>query len=471
MNKTYIRFLYLIPLMLMLACDQILDVNPKQSIDASIALESQEGIEAALISAYNRLQSYKQYGRDNFAVSEALSDNAIHTGNSSHLANEAVNNRGYHLDNWQNSYYGINEVNLIIDALSESDYDASWTASIKGQALFLRALLYHNLAKSYAYDPTAIVNEHNYGGVPLMLIGVNDLSKIGTLSRPDINAVYDQMYADLNEAEQQLSQSNGNSPHRASLAAVDALYSRIALYKGDYSLAIEKATSALSETQAQFSSHDAFLSDWRMAVHPESIFEIQFNESENIGSDRSLRATFTSRGFYDAETFTIQAVIAVSPALYALYLDNDIRKGLIRRGVGNNASYYEMYKFISKSGVLNLDNVPVLRVSELYLNRAEAYAQNGQDDLARQDINRIRERAGLNPVDVTLNGETLLKEILLQRRLELAFEGHRWFDLKRYGIEVIKPTGNLSFDDYRILAPIPDREVKADNALKQNYHY
>lgn len=471
MNSIYKRFLYLIPLMFLFSCEQILDVNPKQSIDASIALESQEGIEAALLSAYNRLQSYKQYGRDNFAVSEALSDNAIHTGNSSHLSNEAVNNRGYHLDNWQNSYYAINELNLILDALAGADYDSNWMQEVQGQAYFLRALFYHNLAKSYAYDPTAIVSEQNRGGVPLMLVGVDDLSKVGSLQRPDILAVYDQMYADLDLAEDMLAQSTVAGPHKATLAAVYALYSRIALYKGDYEIAADKASLALQTTQASFSSNASFLSDWRQAVHPESIFEVVFNESENIGSDQSLRATFTSRATYDAETFTIQAVLAVDPNFYALYEDADVRKGLFRHGVGNNASFYEIYKFISKNGVLNLDNVPVLRISELYLNRAEAYAQTNQDALARTDINTIRTRAGLSPVDTTLSGDALLDEILLQRRLELAFEGHRWFDLKRNGLDVIKSTGNLNFEDYRILAPIPDRETKADNALEQNFDY
>lgn len=470
-----IKITYLICILVlpsMFGCNDILDVNPKQSIDSSVALSSREGIEAALVSAYGRLQSYKQYGRDNLALAEALSDNAIHTENSAHLINEAANNRGYHLDNWQNGYYAINEVNLIIDALADSPYDASWTATVLGQAHFLRALFYHNLVRSYAYDPTAIVNERNHGGVPLMVVGVDDVSKITSLARPTIDAVYDQLYTDLDAATEYLSQGEQlTAPHRVTPAAVSALYSRIALYRGDYQRVVDKVDEALGETAATFSATGDFLGDWRKEVHPESIFEVKFNENENIGSDRSLRGTYTSRAFYDSESFTIQAVIAAAPDFYALYSNNDIRKQLFRLGVGNNASFQEIYKFISKNGVLNLDNVPVIRLSELYLNRAEAHYHLGTANYsgALADVNRIRERAGLSPTALT--GEELLHEILLQRRLELAFEGHRWFDLKRNGQAVQKVSGDVPFDDYRILAPIPEREIQADGALQQNFGY
>lgn len=455
------------------SCDKILKLDPKQSIDSSIALTSKEGIDATVISIYSRLQSYKQYGRDILAVSEALSNNAIHTGNSSHMVNEASNTRGNHLDHWQTSYYAINEINLVLDAIKGSSYDEEWISSTSGQVYFLRALYYHNLARTYSYDPTAIVKERDLGSVPLMLIGVDDVSKIGSLERVKIDKIYEQIYSDLDNAKIHLNNAKGpNGPHRVTKAAVSALYSRVALYNGDWEKVVELVDDALNETTAVFSSNASFLADWQAAVHPESIFEIKFNETENIGSDRSLRATYTSRAYYDSETFTIQGVLAVAPAFYDMYEDLDIRKGLFRLGTGNNKSFHECYKFISKNGVLNLDNVPVIRLSELYLNRAEANYHLGikNHTKALDDLNKIRIRAGLPLFSTT--GEPLLNEILKQRRFELAFEGHQWFDLKRNGLDIVKSTGDVPFDDYRILAPIPDREVKTSNdELKQNFGY
>src|SRR5690606_22378747 len=98
-------------------------------------------------------------------------------------------------------------------------------------------------------------------------------------------------------------------------------------------------------------------------------------------------------------------------------------------------SRIEITKYLSRSGS-NHDNVPVIRVSEVYLNRAEAYAYSGEDDLAREDVNRIRSRAGLGLIPGTVTGDDLKAEIALQRRLELAFEGHRFFDLKRRGQDI-----------------------------------
>jgi hypothetical protein len=86
------------------------------------------------------------------------------------------------------------------------------------------------------------------------------------------------------------------------------------------------------------------------------------------------------------------------------------------------------------------------------------------------DVNSIRTRAGLAPA-VGLTGQALLDEILLQRRLELAFEGDRWFDLKRRGENVIKATGNLQYGDARYLAPLPNREIQVNPSLVQNAGY
>lgn len=461
----------IICLSLFSSCEKLLEINPKQSIDSSIALTSTEGISAALTSVYARLQHYTLYGRDYLALAEALSDNMVHTDNSSHLRPEATNTRNAHLSGWQMSYYAINQANLIIDALNNGTYETSWKANTLGQAYFLRALCYHDLMRAYAYDPTAIVDAYNYGGVPLMLVGVDDVGKIAALERPALEKVYDQIYADLDLAHTNLASSNSTSVHLATKAAVSALYARVALYRGDYGKTVEMATQALGETNAVFSSQANFLADWRKEVHPESIFELKFNISENIGSDRSLRSTYTSRATYDATDFSIQAVLAVDPAFYTSYSNDDVRRGLIRPGVGKNERFLENYKFISKSGTLGLDNVPILRLSEVYLNRAEALARQHTPDgnTAMQDLNKIRNRAGLP--SVTLAGEPLINEIMLQRRLELAFEGHRWFDLKRTGKDIVKGSGTIAFTDYRILAPIPIRETIADPILKQNFNY
>jgi starch-binding outer membrane protein, SusD/RagB family len=112
------------------------------------------------------------------------------------------------------------------------------------------------------------------------------------------------------------------------------------------------------------------------------------------------------------------------------------------------------------------------------LNRAEAYATPGSsvfdETLALADLNTLRVARGL--ATVALTGSALYEEILTQRRIELAFEGHRWFDLKRLGRDVIKEgtvsgAVNVPFTDPRILPAIPQREIDANPNLVQNTGY
>ncbi len=479
MSKKKYLYILLIAACAGFACNKILDVTPRQSIDSSIALESPQAIEAALNSVYAYLRPASQYGRDLIAIPELLSDNAAHTNNPNDLYSHSRNLPGAHINNWQSSYYAINGINNILKVLEEGTVPGitdEFRERIAGQAYFLRALFYHNLMRIYAYDPTAIVEDANRGGVPLITTPTLKLDDLKYPSRAPIHEVYAQIYEDLEQAIALLDGKTigGNDPEfYASSAAASALLSRVALYNGDYERVVTEASNVLAVHAAKFQSKDNYISSWRSRKHPESLFELVYLAADNIGVNESLRATFTSRNTLNSATFASRGNVVVSDDLMSKYAANDVRRGLIINGLGRNNGRNEMTKFLSRSGTPNLDNVPVIRVSEMYLNRAEAYARMipAQEDLARMDLNRIRERAGLAPVDATVTGQALLDEILLQRRLEFAFEGHRFFDLKRLGMDIIKPSGDVKFEEYRILAPIPYSETQRNGNLEQNFGY
>jgi hypothetical protein len=115
----------------------------------------------------------------------------------------------------------------------------------------------------------------------------------------------------------------------------------------------------------------------------------------------------------------------------------------------------------------------VIRYSDLLLMRAEAYAEAGQDGPALNDLNALR--AKRNASELNLGGSALKAAIQDERRRELAFEGHRWFDLKRRGQDISKPAfgGNpvVPYSDFRILASIPNAQVQNNPLLKQNPGY
>jgi hypothetical protein len=163
-------------------------------------------------------------------------------------------------------------------------------------------------------------------------------------------------------------------------------------------------------------------------------------------------------------------------AFLALHPTGDVRRQLYQLGLNrSNSVVTECTKFLGKSGVIYMDNVPVIRVSELYLIRAEALVRSSGDlTAALADVNRIRTRAGVTARPATLTATEIQDEITLQRRLELAFEGHRWFDLKRRGQNVVKTAaqgGGLAYGDTRTLAPVPNSEILANKNLAQNAGY
>ena len=455
------------------ACNDALNVEPRLSISASTAYSTEASLNAALNGVYARLRSLRIYGRDLIAIPEALSDNGRATFRSGRLGGEFQNQAGAHMDNWQVGYYAINQANLILDAAATIQLSAASKTNIEGQAKFLRALFYFDIVKSYAYIPTAVVSASDRGGVPLLLKGVDDITEASLPSRAKTDDVYDQIEKDLNEAATALATFNRGVGYPSRTAAL-ALLSRVSLYRGKHQAVVDFATQALANTPIRptFVANAQYISAWRTPVHPESIFEVQFNPStENSGVNESLQTTFTT--FSAAPPAGIAAGwgdLVPTAALLADHETGDIRRNLYTLGFNNRgAAEIECIKYVGKNG-LNSDNAPVIRTSELILNRAEALARLGRDADASRDLNQIRTRAGLP--EVTLTGQALLAEILKQRRVELAFEGHRFFDLKRQGVDIVKVgTPNLTFSDFRVLARIPIREVQINSNLQQNAGY
>jgi hypothetical protein len=155
---------------------------------------------------------------------------------------------------------------------------------------------------------------------------------------------------------------------------------------------------------------------------------------------------------------------------------SDVRNLLYEPGTtGRGASKVECTKYIGKNGFINLDNLPVVRIAEVYLTRAEAMSTPGSsvfnESAALADLNTIATNRGLTAFSLT--GSPLYEEVLNQRRIELAFEGHRFFDLKRLGRNIVKaPHYNpVEFTDIRILAPLPTSEVDGNKNMVQNAGY
>ncbi|GAB2529333.1 RagB/SusD family nutrient uptake outer membrane protein [Rufibacter soli] len=483
-----------------LSCEDLIEQDPAQSIDAEGALtSSKENLSAAIVGIYAPLKSTTNYGNRLITLPEALSDNGRATNHSGRLVNEARNLRGAHFTHYSNNYSAINRANLVLAAIpnmkdpSVTDANkAAWTGEVK----FLRALYYFDLVRAYAYIPGAIVDAKNKGGVPLILEPIKSTEEVLVYKpkRASIDEVYDQIYTDLNDAIAKLgSMTSTSRPNVASKQAAQALLSRVALYRKDWAKVIEMSSAVITARGTTLLNKDNYLNGWSTAINPESLFEVEFrNTNENIGVNESLQTTFTTMtirgtrttavGFGDlVPTDPLIAALGVTPVrntsgtLTGATYGADVRGRLFEAGgTGRSSVNIETTKFLGKNGSVNLDNVPVLRIAEMYLNRAEAYSESGQDALALADVNTLRVSRGLT-ASVGVTGDALKTEIMLQRRLEFAFEGHRFFDLKRKGLDILKPAQpgapTILFTADVILPAIPTSETDGNPDFLQNFGY
>ncbi len=277
-----------------------------------------------------------------------------------------------------------------------------------------------------------------------------------------------------------------------------ALLSRVSLYAGNWQLALDAANAALTSGVAKVLAGQDYIDGWRAAVHPESLFEVRIHKpSESQGANLSLQATYNTllglenkniRGGWGdlipnpkvLDFFGLSPQQNGNPASdnnnWGVTRNEDIRAALYTTGNDQRFSrrQIESTKFLGKNGFDYGNNIPVIRTSEVILNRVEAYFQLGRDNEAIEELNAFKVSRGLEKV--ALFRQEILGEILNERLKEFAFEGQRFFDLKRYGLDIDKRTylgsqAYVPFEDFRILAPIPVREVELNRNLNQNRGY
>jgi hypothetical protein len=150
----------------------------------------------------------------------------------------------------------------------------------------------------------------------------------------------------------------------------------------------------------------------------------------------------------------------------------DVRKDAFQTTIDNGVSVFYSLKFPAHKGNF-FNNIPVIRLSEVYLIRAEARARQNKTALAQADITLLRTNRGLAAVPATTTGTDLVDLIFNERRVELHLEGHRFFDFKRRGLNIPKPAGipTLSYSDFKVLAPLPQAQVNLNPLIKQNPGY
>lgn len=446
------------------SCDNLLDTEPTVAASTEQIITTASGMEAVLTSAYARLRSESMYRYWIPAGPEVLADNSeLHPINSGRFASQAENAFGSHFTTgvWSTAYRLINEANIIIAGVGETQTSQSNRDRLMGEAYFLRGMGYQELLRVYSYEPNhPLITEWNQG-VIIRTTPTLGLSDADMRPRSSVIEGYEQAERDFLAAIPLLENNDRGNVYFADAAAAHAGLARLYLYWERWSDALSHAQQAVSMAKGSltdFSEHDNIFD---MLPNPESIFELSFDETH--GSSGSLNAvTNPPPGWFDA---------LPSAELLAIYEEDDLRNNLFR-------VHSDGFPFITKySGTVgpNTDHIPVFRVAEMILIQAEAQYELNNESAAIAALELLRSYRGLGAYANPPTGNDLLMEIYDERRRELAFEGHRWFDLKRRGLDVIKPEVNLNpmvpFDDVRILAPLSNTQVENNPNLDQNPGY
>jgi hypothetical protein len=420
---------------------EMLEVEPSQSISADEAIKTKTDLDRALTGCYDALQQ-TSLTRTQLIIGGLAADNLVWTGTTQDYGQ--IDNNNITADNvvcegvWISIYDGLNRINNVLYAMQDvPDLTQEETDDYNGQLKFLRALLH-------------FYGVRLYGEIPIKTEPSLDTEGLD-VSRSTVDQVYEAVIADLQEAESLL--PAGGSSGYASKGAAAALLARVYLYRENYEMAKTKATEVIDSYG--YSLDPSYANLFSEQGSDEIIFQVEFD-----AQDRNRIAEY----FFSRTVSGGRKEISPDTLFIQSYDDGDLRQNATV-AEADDGPYVIKYNDISGG----TDNVIVIRLAEMYLIRAEANAMlEASVSEIRDDLKVIRERAGLGNVSAYSISDLILA-IEAERRIEFAFEGHRWFDLVRTGraIELVQTVTSTN----QMLFPIPQSEILANPNMTQNPGY
>ncbi len=350
---------------------------------------------------------------------------------------------------WGSAYRVLYRTNAIIENLQQSTgVSMAAKKQLIGEMKMVRALSYFILVNLF-------------GDVPLIVS--SDYRENEHKPKTAVNEVYQQIINDLTDAVNLLSEDYPSSGRlRPNKLAAAALLAKVYLFNSDWLNAEMLSSSVIASGRYSLPGN---LNDVFKNNSVETIWQIApANESRN---------TVEGAVFIPSSTISIPA-FSLSSALTNSFESGDLRKtSWLGVNTVNGNQYYYPFKYKRRTATPVDEYNIVLRLSEQYLIRSEARARQNRIAEAIADLNMVRSRAGL-PNTLASDQATLLSAIISERRVELFAEwGHRWFDLKRYGLTntILAPLKGSNWQETDILMPVPFTEIQINTSLIQNPGY
>ncbi len=458
-NK-YITLLIFALLCLTTACD-FLELESPAYLDADNFFKDAASAEDALIGVYSSLQSPSYYGGNYLLIGEPISGNAATGGfdnsNIDELGAQEVTPSNIIVEEmWYSIYNTIANTNRLIEGLEKIDdptFDADRKDEIEGQARAIRAMAHFDLLRFFGehWDNASAF------GIPV----VGTVQTIGDIApRSTVAQTYTFILSELNAALALVNQVD-RDPAFVNSGTVHALLARVYLYNSDYPNAIFHANETASEGLYILLDDVVYPSIFNDRQTSESIFELAF-DSQN-------RSRYNGLTYARPDALNTEVNFLAAEALSDFFISRpgDVRADLADFDPGNNDTSIQPNGRSQKYRGESDEDSPayIFRFAEIFLIRAEALGYSAE---GLADLNTIRTMRGLGSIDPGAGG--FLNAILDERRAELNFEGHYYFDLAR--AEEIKPGGLLDIEAFRAILPIPLREITATKgAVEQNPGY
>lgn len=455
--KTIYKSISLILLAAMATACSFTDLEPTDKVGSNNIFSSTSALEQAVTGTYSKMSL-----RTTIQVSSVLSDDVYKGGQNGGAGDDTYQwtysaSTGDHNDLWSKYYAIVGMANRILDGVesvpASTDAEIASKNNSIGTALFIRAYTAFDLLRYFA----DFSNPESYG-IPYVLKPI----KLETPGRNTVKECFELIVKDLEEAMPLLSQETPNDPAYVSKTAIKALLSRVYLYQGNYDKAYEYAAATLKEKP--LATLDKYAGVWSDENTDDVILELKkFSGEEAIGTI-----------YFSADN---SSAFEPSTELINSYEPNDVRlaafigDGVDREGV----AVKRVNKYKGTPENVGLADQKLLRSSEMLLIMAEAKAQTDLKE-ANKLLNELRAARipGWTNQNYTSKDE-LLNQLLLERRRELCFEGHRFFDMRRFRLPIIKPLINktLAVDDHRRLQPIPLGEMQGNPVIakQQNPGY
>lgn len=462
------------------SCSDFLTEEPKQEQSNELTFATFDGVNKAAAAMYGMFQSDAWYDGEFTLMSELRCGNAKNPTSVPGSGRYRTDTQWIYSDRstsplWSYAYYTIARANNVINNLDDKvgvDATQQQVNNVKAEALFIRALCYFDLVITYCQPYNYNATEDDKMGVPLVLVTEN-----GKPARDSKENVYNQIVADLLQAESIMADDYVRSGVTDKAAtptkpAIQALLSRVYLYMNKWQEAADYATKVINNKKYELAPADAYAAMFSAATAPaggEIIFEV-YGSDKNEYWDNSGWAHLPYMTTTDDEGS--HGDVCATKDLYDLYSEGDVRKSMFKQH--GNDYFPTKYSGKPKDSDPKYTNVPILRLSEMYLNRAEAIINGAsvQGVTAESDLRKIATVRGASQTAAATK-----QGVFDERRRELAFEGHITADYARCNKSMTRKdfddskNKDVAFPSYMWALPIPNRERTANPNVAQNPGY